>query len=43
VDEAGIGEGMAATVASDLTYQFPANVMGWAATVEDLKSHANKV
>jgi uncharacterized protein (TIGR02466 family) len=43
VDEAGIGEGMAATVASDITYQFPANAMGWAATVEDLNSHANNV
>ena len=40
VEEAGIGEERAATVAIGTTYEFPANVMGWAATVEDL-SHAN--
>ena len=40
VDEAGIGEERAATVAIGTTQEFPANVMGWAATVEDL-SHAN--
>ena len=40
VDEAGIGEERAATVAIGTTHEFPANVMGWAATVEDL-SHAN--
>jgi uncharacterized protein (TIGR02466 family) len=40
VDEAGIGEESAATVAIPTTHEFPANVMGWAATVEDL-SHAN--
>ena len=40
VDEAGIGEERAATVAIGTTHEFPANVMGRAATVEDL-SHAN--
>jgi hypothetical protein len=40
VDEAGIGEERAATIAIGTTHEFPANVMGWAATVEDL-SHAN--
>src|SRR5258705_2998470 len=40
VDEASIGEARAATVAIGTTHEFPANVMGWAATVEDL-SHAN--
>ena len=40
VDEASIGEERAATVAIGTTQEFPANVMGWAATVEDL-SHAN--
>src|SRR5271156_1665512 len=40
VDEAGIGEERAATVAIPTTHEFPANVMGWTATVEDL-SHAN--
>jgi len=40
VDEAGIGEDRAATIVIGTTQEFPANVMGWAATVEDL-SHAN--
>jgi len=40
VDEAGVGEERAATVAIGTTHEFPANVMGRAATVEDL-SHAN--
>jgi hypothetical protein len=40
VDEASIGEERAATVAIGTTHEFPANVMGWAATVKDL-SHAN--
>jgi uncharacterized protein (TIGR02466 family) len=40
VDEAGIGEERAATVAIGTTHESPANVMGRAATVEDL-SHAN--
>jgi uncharacterized protein (TIGR02466 family) len=40
VDEAGIGEERAATVAIATTHESPANVMGWVATVEDL-SHAN--
>jgi Putative 2OG-Fe(II) oxygenase len=43
VDKAGIDEGRAATVATDITHQFPANVIGWAARVEDLNSHADKV
>lgn len=43
VDEAGIGEEVAATVATDITHQFPANVIGWAATVENLNGHAEKV
>ena len=33
VDEAAIDEGRAATVATDIPHQFPANVIGWAATV----------
>ena len=40
MDEAGIGQERAATVAIGTTHEFAANVMGWAATVEDL-SHAN--
>ena len=40
VDEAGIGEERATTNTIATTHEFPANVMGWAATVEDL-SHAN--
>jgi len=40
VDEAGVGEERAATVAIGTTHEFPANVMGRASTVEDL-SHAN--
>ena len=43
VDEAGIDEERAAPVATDITHQFPANVIGWTATVEDLNSHADKV
>src|SRR5579871_2378316 len=34
IDEAGVDEGRDATVATDMTHQFPANVIGWAATVE---------
>ena len=37
VDEAGIDEGRVATVATDIPHQFPANVIGSAATVEDLE------
>ena len=43
VDKAGISKGRAATVATDMTHQFPANVIGRAATGEDLNSHADKV
>lgn len=43
VDEAGIGEGTASTVATGISHQSPADVIGWAATVEDLVSHADKV
>ena len=43
VDEAGIDEKRAAPVATDITHQLPANVIGWAATVEDLNGHADKV
>jgi uncharacterized protein (TIGR02466 family) len=40
VDEAGIGKERTATAATDINHQFPANVMDWAATAEEL-SHAN--
>jgi uncharacterized protein (TIGR02466 family) len=40
VDEAGIGEERAGTGAIGTTHEFPANVMGRAATAEEL-SHAN--
>lgn len=43
VNEAGIDKEGAAPVTTDITYQFPANVIGWAATVEDLNGHADKV
>jgi uncharacterized protein (TIGR02466 family) len=40
VDVGVIGEGRATTVAIGTTHEFPANVMGWATTVENF-SHAN--
>jgi uncharacterized protein (TIGR02466 family) len=40
VDETGTAEERAATAATGTTHEFPANVMCWAATTEDL-SHAN--
>ncbi len=40
VEEGVIGEERATTVASGTTHDFPANVTGWATTVENL-SHAN--
>jgi hypothetical protein len=40
VDETGTAEERAATAATGPTHEFPANVMGWAATAEEL-SHAN--
>jgi uncharacterized protein (TIGR02466 family) len=43
VDEAGIDEERAAPVATDITHQFPAHAIDWAARVEDLNSHADKV
>jgi hypothetical protein len=42
-DEAGIDEGRATTVASDITDQIPANVIDWAATLEGLNTNADKV
>jgi uncharacterized protein (TIGR02466 family) len=41
--EAATDEGRAATVATDIPHQFPANVIGSVATVGDLNSHADKV
>jgi uncharacterized protein (TIGR02466 family) len=42
-DKAGTDEERASTIATDITHQFPANVIGWTDTVEALSSHADKV
>jgi hypothetical protein len=36
-------EAIASSVASDIAHKTPGYVIGWAATVEDLNSHADKV
>jgi len=43
VSETSIGEGRAGPIATDITHHAPANIMGWAGTVENLNSHADKV